>query len=756
MMEKSLSRRSFVKASAATAGGAAAASMLAACGGAGAADSGSKKKVLRFAQSNAKQGLDMQKSTNSGSSSIADCIFESPLRWTEDNELVPCLLKEIPTFEADGVTLHCELKPNIKFHDGTTLTASDVKYSFERMFKPETGGKSTYMYDLIKGAKEMLAGTATELEGLTVEDDTHFTFVLTNPMVTFVNNLGINYADIFPKDACEKAGKSWGTGTNCIGTGKYKVVSNDDTTEVVFARFDDYHDGKPALDEVHFQFVDDLNTKMMSFKNGDVDYCDLDASQLQQYKSDPAVKDLITQYPTLGVQFVNLNLSSEKLQDVRVRKALSLAINRDELIQSIVGGAGTVPSGWLAPQTPGHDPNAPAFEYDPEKAKALLAEAGVTNLELSAKVRANINQKQLVAVQDYWSKIGVKLTVETEDYAQATCAGDTTDTVRAANIVLRADDFSRITSDVILKHYNYELASSDFSRIVLAGMDLMESSEANNWGELHLSTHINDKGKVYRGRMTAGGIVLKTDYPEDDDLTSRVEVDATDRAVDFARDLSTELKRNSKKGTRHPWGTELDFAWGWHNWGDQIGNGFSGVEGTAEAVTNFRNLQLAINVPVINTTGFALKAGIGIQWDKFRFATPEVLYDQSTDPNGFAAGTWGESVATTSLKARSVMLPIKFEFGNRNRWHFSITAMPGFAWTGKNTGLRRHYNEVEATFDEHTDKDYSINSHFNPYRLDVRAAVQYGGIGFYVQAATLPLLKDDSQKLYPIMFGIIL
>ena len=415
MMEKPLSRRSFLKASAATAGGAAAASMLAACGGAGAADSGSKKKVLRFAQSNAKQGLDMQKSTNSGSSSIADCIFESPLRWTEDNELVPCLLKEIPTFEADGVTLHCELKPNIKFHDGTTLTASDVKYSFERMFKPETGGKSTYMYDLIKGAKEMLAGTATELEGLTVEDDTHFTFVLTNPMVTFVNNLGINYADIFPKDACEKAGKSWGTGTNCIGTGKYKVVSNDDTTEVVLARFDDYHDGKPALDEVHFQFVDDLNTKMMSFKNGDVDYCDLDASQLQQYKNDPAVKDLITQYPTLGVQFVNLNLSSEKLQDVRVRKALSLAINRDELIQSIVGGAGTVPSGWLAPQTPGHDPNAPAFEYDPEKAKALLAEAGVTNLELSAKVRANINQKQLVAVQDYWSKIGVKLTVETED-----------------------------------------------------------------------------------------------------------------------------------------------------------------------------------------------------------------------------------------------------------------------------------------------------------------------------------------------------
>lgn len=415
MMEKSLSRRSFLKASAVTAGGAAASSMLAACGGSDASADGSKKKILKFGQGNAKQGLDMQKSTNSGSSSIADSIFEAPLLWTEDNELVPCLLKEIPTFEADGVTLHCELKEGIKFHDGSTLTADDVKYSFERMFKPETGAKSTYMYDKIKGAKEMLAGTATELEGLTVEDDTHFTFVLTDPMITFVNNLGINYADIFPKDACEKAGDAWGTGTNVIGTGKYKVVSNDDTTEVVLEKFEDYHDGTPALDEIHFTFIDDLNTKMMSFKNGDIDYCDLDASQLQQYQGDPDVKDLITQYQTLGVQFVNLNLSSEKLQDVRVRKALSLAINRDELIQSIAGGAGIAPSGWLAPQTPGHDDSAPTFEYDPEKAKALLAEAGVSNLELSAKVRANINQKQLVAVQDYWDKIGVKLTVETED-----------------------------------------------------------------------------------------------------------------------------------------------------------------------------------------------------------------------------------------------------------------------------------------------------------------------------------------------------
>ena len=98
-----LTRRNFVK-GAAVAGSAATMLSMAACGGSGSdsstTDGGEKKKVLRFGQSNAKLGLDMQKSTSSGSSSVSDCVFEAPLRWTEDNELVPCLLTEIPTFEA--------------------------------------------------------------------------------------------------------------------------------------------------------------------------------------------------------------------------------------------------------------------------------------------------------------------------------------------------------------------------------------------------------------------------------------------------------------------------------------------------------------------------------------------------------------------------------------------------------------------------------------------------------------------------------
>ncbi|MBF0911927.1 MAG: ABC transporter substrate-binding protein [Atopobiaceae bacterium] len=419
MLENSISRRSFIQASVLSTLGGGTSMMLAGCNSESSTNdnSESKKKILRFGSANSKQGLDMQRANNSQSACVADSVCEALLRWTEDNELVPCLLKEIPSFESDGVTLKCELKEGIKFHDGTNLTAKDVKYTFERMFKPETKALSTSFFDKIKGAQEILAGTATELEGLTVQDDTHFTFILIEPYVTFISVLGISYACIFPEKACEEAGADWGTGTHLIGTGKYKIKSNDDTTEVVLERFDDYHDGKPALDEIHIHYYDDANTQLLAFKNGDIDYCDLSLTLLQQYQKDDEVKDLITSYPTLGVNFINLNLKEgQGLTDVKVRQALSLAINRQELVDNIAAGNGTVANGWLAPATPGYDKSAPAFEYNPEKAQSLLSGAGVSDLKLTAKVRKSY-EKLLVAVQDYWSKIGVTLDVQVEDNA---------------------------------------------------------------------------------------------------------------------------------------------------------------------------------------------------------------------------------------------------------------------------------------------------------------------------------------------------
>lgn len=461
MMSKNMSRRGFVKASAV----AGASAMLAACGGnsgsGAAADSGTKK-ALYFGQSNPKEGFDMQKSTNSGESAIADSIVESPLRWTEDNVLVTTFLTEIPSFEADGVTLPCEIKEGVKFHDGTPLTSADVKYSFERMFKPATAAKSTYMYDMLAGAKEMLAGEIDNLdEGITIEDDRHFTFHLAAPMVTFINNLGISYAHIFPKDACEAAGDDWGMGLNMIGTGKYKLAENDDTTEVVLVKNADYYDGEPALDEVHYVFYDDNATKVNALKAGEIDWCDLDAALLKEYSEDPETKDKVVLYDTLGVMFIALNNSSANLSDYRVRQALSLGINREEILNNIMGGAGKVASGWLCPSTPGWDADAPDLPYDPAEAKKLLAEAGATNLTLKCETRNSGSYVDIMtAVQGMWKEIGVTLDVQGVD------SGIWSDDRAAGNIEVDCLGWFPLYADADNHLYTYFAHSSSDTKSV--------------------------------------------------------------------------------------------------------------------------------------------------------------------------------------------------------------------------------------------------------------------------------------------------
>lgn len=341
------------------------------------------------------------------------------------------------------------------------------------------------------------------------------------------------------------------------------------------------------------------------------------------------------------------------------------------------------------------------------------------------------------------------LVLHTEDYSHIEYKGDVTDTLRARHMRLESEDYSRISSTNPVQYGVGRYNAHDYSRIDLAAYDLCSRLAPDGvTNELYTNS---DFGRINSGRFTKDGVLQherqEGGYDEALEVTDKI----TTGIADMAR-------KAVRKMNRHPWETELDFAWGWHNWGDQLGAGFSGVEGASAVSTNFHNIQLAINIPVINVRGFAFKAGLGLDWDRYNFQTPEVFFDASASPMTFAAGTTGSAVATSRLKTRSIVVPLKFEFGNPKKWHISVTAMPGLNWSGNNTGLRRRYNMVDPAGSGTTrkEKDYAINQYMNPYHLDVRLAVQYKGMGLYVQAATLPLLKDGCQELYPVKFGIIL
>ena len=409
------------------------------------------RKVLRYGQANSGEGLDMQKSTSSRSAAIADEVTESLLRFDDDNKEEPVLLTDFPSVSDDGLTYSFELKQGVYFTNGTELTSKDVKFTFERMFTPSTAAKSTAYFNMIQGAQDMLAGSATELSGFEIVDDYHFNITLEYPFAPFVKNIGTSYADIFPEDACTAAGENWGLGTDLIGTGPYKIEENDDTTQVVLVKNEDYHGGEVNLDELQFIFYDDDQTKLIAYENGDIDLADLNASLLSQYQANYA--DEITAYYPLGTAFISMNLNDQYLSDVNVRKAISLAINREELVDAVLNGAGIPATSYLNNGIPGHDDSLSVYEYNPEKAKELLAEAGYADgITITSEVRQS-DQAVYSAIQGYLAEVGINMELNVVD--NATYNSDRT----AGKIPLTGMTWNALYPDGDFQMYNYFYSS---------------------------------------------------------------------------------------------------------------------------------------------------------------------------------------------------------------------------------------------------------------------------------------------------------
>ena len=443
-----ITRRGFLGAAAAASG--AVSLSLAGCGGDGGSAEGAQaaKKVLRFAQKNPKVGIDPHVINDQYAYALSELVCEAPCMFDEDLNEIPCLLTKMPEVSDDGLTYRLELKDDIVCHDGSKLTAADVKWSAERMMWPETTYKSPYMLNQIEGAPEVFDGTTRECSGITVEDDTHVTIRLSKPYYSFIQILGTQFFDVFPRSAVEKAGSAWGTGTNLVGTGPFKLVENDDATKLVYERFDQYHGTPVHIDELDVEFIDDPTTKMRSYVADSIDLCDVDNSLLEQYQQDETVKTQLHDFSPLGTFFINLNLTVPALQDVRVRQAISLAVNRQELCDTILAGAGTPATCWFNPKVPGHDDALPVLEYNPEKAKQLLADAGYADgITLGCGVRQT-EQSVTQAIQAYLSAVGITLNVEVQDsgmWSQRWRNGDLDTTVLSWNIMFPDGDMQMYT-----------------------------------------------------------------------------------------------------------------------------------------------------------------------------------------------------------------------------------------------------------------------------------------------------------------------
>lgn len=349
---------------------------------------------------------------------IYDRLVDIEVKEDGSSEIVPSLA-ESWEISGDALTYTFHLRQGVKFHNGEELTADDVEYSFTRQLSVE-GAVNTDFLAQIKGASQLLEGTADQLEGFETVDDYTFTITLSEPYVGFLACLSTPGCSIYNREATEAAGDQFGLDPSVtVGTGPFRLTDWTINDQLVLTRYEDYWKGPSELPGVVIRIVPDTETQRMMFESGELDVVDLD------YLPD-AVDDFTTRYPDqivsgprVGTTYFTMNQNIEPFQDVRVRKAVQMAIDRQAILDALYGGRGQVENGIYPHGLYGFNSSLPEITYDPEEAKALLAEAGYANgfeMQIAADSSASDATNQaLEIIQAQLGEIGIQAEIQNMD-----------------------------------------------------------------------------------------------------------------------------------------------------------------------------------------------------------------------------------------------------------------------------------------------------------------------------------------------------
>jgi len=334
-------------------------------------------------------------------------------------------LAESYEISPDGQTFTFKLRKGVKFHNGREMTAEDVKYSLDRVTNPKTQSPGAGFFASIKGFEDVAGGKSESLAGVTVVDPSTVKIELSRPDATFLHVMAINFAHVVPKEAVDQFGADFGK--NPVGTGAYKMAEWTLGQRLVFERNPDYwHKGLPYLNKITFEIGQEPIVALLRLQKGEIDVPGdgIPPAKFQEVMNDPEQKARVVVGGQLHTGYVTMNTTMAPFDNVKVRQAVNMAINRERVVQLINNRA--VPATQpLPPSMPGYDTAYKGYAYDVEKAKALLAEAGHADgfeTELFA-MNTDPNPRIAQAIQQDLAAIGIKANIQALAQANVIAAG---------------------------------------------------------------------------------------------------------------------------------------------------------------------------------------------------------------------------------------------------------------------------------------------------------------------------------------------
>jgi ABC-type transport system substrate-binding protein len=301
--------------------------------------------------------LDPANAESNPSEAVNRMMYENLARFDEKLKIVPGLAAKWEQSK-DGLTWIFFLRKGIKFHDGTPFNAEAVKIFVERMIGPEKPSRAGLYVPFVNSVD--------------IADEYTVKINLKAPFAFFLNNLAHSASGIVSPTALKTYGKD--ISRRAVGTGPFKFVEWVHGDHLTMVRNDEYWGGKPNLDKIIVKTVKEDSARVMMLQSGDAHLIvRIPSEDIPRLQKDPNIK--LDSTETLRVLFVGINCYKKPFSDVRVREALSYAIDKESIVKNIYQGRALVTSNMVAPLTTGYV-KVKGYSYDPEKAKKLLAEAG--------------------------------------------------------------------------------------------------------------------------------------------------------------------------------------------------------------------------------------------------------------------------------------------------------------------------------------------------------------------------------------------
>ncbi len=327
-------------------------------------------------------------------------VLEGLMGINQQGKVIPQLAAQSPTISKDRLTYTFKLRRGVKFHDGSEFAASDVKTKFDFARTPESGHASaTYYADI------------TSVEAPSVDT---IMFKLKAPNNEFLYRLAQAESTIQPEELYANAAGRERLKTRPIGTGPFKLEAWNRGINLKLSRNSSYYlSSLPYLDEVTFRFLgDDQNAKIAGLRSGDIDVIgyNVPAEQADALKKD---FNVITG-PSSGEITVSMNNKRKPFDDIRVRRALTLAMDKASIIKGGFFGYGTAIGSFNSPGQPYYVDLSKKNGFNPTRAQALLKEVGVSNLKVKFTVANEfpIERRTAEIYAQQLSKIGVNAEIE--------------------------------------------------------------------------------------------------------------------------------------------------------------------------------------------------------------------------------------------------------------------------------------------------------------------------------------------------------